>query len=156
MKAISNIIACASIILGSCTAYEEVSLNSFREYNIAKSDWGNIQYVLKGHELLYTDIDSRNNVNLLDQDKSTIKESYSYLIQDNIRIPKGCSGICVDHSMNSLIIDFGKGIIVPFVLSEDQNRAQSELFIDGRVYSLGFSNQPPGLYFNRRELPPQK
>jgi hypothetical protein len=138
--------------MGSCSSYKEVSLNSFKEYKIDKSDWGNIQYVLRGHKLLYTDIDSRNNVYLLDTDQSTIKESYSYLIQDNIVIPKGSSGICVGHSKNNLIIDFGKGIIVPFVVSDDQNRANSELIIDERTYSLVISNRSPGLYFYTRDL----
>jgi hypothetical protein len=152
MKAISSVIACISIIMGSCSTYKEVSLNSFKEYNIAESDWGNIQYVLKGHKLLYTDIDSRNNVYLLETDKSTIKDSYSYLIQDNIMIPKGSSGVCVGHSKNSLIIDFGKGIIVQFVVSDVQNRANSELVIDERAYSLEISERTPSLYFNTRDL----
>ena len=152
MKIICSVITSLSIILGSCSSYTKVSLDSFKEYNIAKSDLGEIQYVLKGQKLLYSDIDSRNNVNLLEADKSTIKESYSYLIQDNIMIPKGSSGLCVGHSKNNLTIDFGKGIIVPFVVSKDQNRARSELIIDERVYSLVLSTRPPSLHFNTREL----
>ena len=152
MKAICSVVACLAIIIGSCSPYKEVSLNSFKEYNIGESEWGNIQYVLKGHKLLYTDINSRNNVYLLESDKSTVKESYSYLVQDNIMIPKGSSGVYVGHSNNNFKIDFGKGIIVQFVVSDDQNRANSELIVDQRAYSLESSNRIPGLYFNTREL----
>lgn len=151
MKAISSVIACLSIIMESCSTYTEVSLNSFKEFNIAESDWENIHYVLKGHKLLYTDIDSRNNVSLIDTDKSTPPESYSYLIQDNIMIPKGSSGICVAHSKNSLIIDFGKGIMVLFDISDDQNRANRELVMDERAYCLEISDRTPSLYFNTRD-----
>lgn len=152
MKTICSLLICMSIILGSCSAYQTVTLNSFEEYNIPEDERENIHYILKGNKLQYINIESRNNVFLLEPDKTKISESYSYLIQDNIVIPNGSSGVCVGHSNNNLIIDFGKGIIVPLILSKDQNRAQNEISIDEREYSLQLSNRTPGLYFNTREI----
>jgi hypothetical protein len=152
MKTIYGLLACLPLILGSCSTYKKVSLNNFEEYSVSKNDVEDLQYVLKSNKLHYLATDSRNYVNLYEGDKSTPKESYSFLIQDNIVIPTGSRGVCVNPSNDNFAIDFGKGIIVPFKVYNDYNRANSEIVVNERTYSFQVSNQNPSLYFNIREL----
>ena len=152
MKAIYGLLACLTIVLGSCSTYKKVSLNNFKEYKISHDERVNLQYVLRTRKLHYSDIDSRNNMNFYETDKSTLKESYSFLIQDNIVIPTGSSGVCVNPSDDNFTINFGKGIIVPFKVYNDYNKANSEIVVNERGYSFQVSNRNPSLYFNTREL----
>ena len=91
-------------------------------------------------------------MNLYEGDRSTPKESYSYLIQDNIIIPTGSKGVCVNPSVDSFAIDFGKGVIVHFRIYEGYNRANREISVNPRRCIIQENNKNSGLCFNIREL----
>ena len=91
-------------------------------------------------------------MNLYEGDRSTPKENYSYLVQDNIIIPTGSKGVCVNPSVDSFAIDFGKGVIVHFRIYEGYNRANREIALNHRRYIIQENNKNPCLYFNIREL----
>jgi len=152
MKSIYGLLACLPLMLGSCSTYKEVSLNNFKEYSVSGNDLEELQYVLKYNKLHYQATDSRNYMNLYEGDNSTPKESYSFLVQDNIIIPNGSKGVCVNPSVDNFAIDFGKGVIVHFRIYDGYNTANREIAVNRRRYVIQENNKSACLYFNIREL----
>jgi hypothetical protein len=156
IKSTLYVLACLPFILVSCSAYQKVSLLNFKEYNVSYNERGDLHYVLKKHSLHYSDTDSRNNNYYYETDQSTMYRSYSFLIEDNIVIPKGAPGVCVNFSEDNFIIDFGKGVLIPFKIHDGYNSAKSEIEVDGRKYNVEVSNRKGHLYFNTSGLKTSK
>lgn len=152
MKSTFCLFAFLPFILVSCSAYKKVSLTNFEEYQVPKNKRGDLHYVLKTHKLLYSDIDRRYNIHNYMVNESTPYESHSVNIEDNIVIPTGAFGVCVHTHDDHFIIDFGKGVLVPFILLNDDNRAKGKIVVDERTYSLVVSNRKSRLFFDARDL----
>jgi hypothetical protein len=146
------LIMCLPFIMVSCSFYKKASLSSFEEYQISESQISDLEFVLKKQKLHYLHTDRRIQVNNYQANESTPSESYNVHFQDNILIPKGATGVCIRTDMRYLIIDFGEGIRVPFVLSEEGNYAKKRAEIYQQNYSLSESNRPASLYFDTRAL----
>lgn len=134
MKSTFCLLAFLPFILLSCSGYQKVSLLSFEEYKLTSVERENLQYVLKTHKLHYSDIDKKYN----------------------IVIPTGANGVCVNSYDDILIIDFGKGVLVPFKVYTDDNKAKSKIEVDEREYSLEPSILNVHLYFDTRGLQTSK
>ncbi len=156
MKSTFCLLVCLPFLLASCTAYQKVSLINFKEYDVPYDEWGNLHYVLRKDRLHYSDTESRNDINYYDTDRSTLYNSHSFLIEDNVIIPTGAHGVCVNAYDDNFIIDFGDGVLVPFIVNKGNNRAESTIEVDGREYNIVVSNRTPCLYFYTRELEPAK
>jgi hypothetical protein len=130
------LIMCLPFIMVSCSFYKKASLSSFEEYQISESQISDLEFVLKKQKLHYLHT----------------YESYNVHFQDNILIPKGATGVCTHTDMRYLIIDFGEGVRVPFVLSEEGNHAKKRAEIYQQNYSLSENHRPASLYFNTRTL----
>ena len=152
MKSTYYLFAFLPFVLVSCSAYKKVSLANFEEYKVTSNKRGDLYYVLKTHKLLYSDIDSRYNIHHYEVDESTPYESHSFNIEDNIVIPTGAIGVCVHSNDDHIIIDFGKGVLVPFIVSNDDNRAKGKIVVAERTYSLVVSNQKSRLFFDTTDL----
>lgn len=152
MKSAFCLMACLPFILVSCSSYQKVSLSNFEEYKVSVNERGDLHYVLKTSKLQYSDTDRRYEVNNYGTDKSSPFESHQIQIQDNIVIPTGAHGACVGSKDDQLIIDFGKGVLIPFIVLNDHNRATGKIKIDERLYSLEVSNRNACLYFDTRKL----
>lgn len=107
---------------------------------------------MKTHKLLYSDIDRRYNIHNYKGNESTPYESHSVNIEDNIVIPTGASGVCVHTHDDHFIIDFGKGVLVSFIVLDDDNRAKGKIIVDERTYSLVTSHRKARLFFDTRDL----
>ena len=142
---------CLPFILVSCSFYKKASLSNFEDYQISESQISDLEFVLKKQKLHYLHTDRQIQVNNHQTDKSTPLESYNVHFQDNILIPKGATGVCIHTDMPYLLIDFGEGVRVPFVLSEEGNYAKKRAEIYQQNYSLSESNRPASLYFNLKD-----
>ncbi len=138
------------LILGSCSAYQKVSLLTFNEYKVSYDERENLQYVLKTHNLHYSDADRRVHSNYYEPGKTTIYKSHSVHIEDNIVIPTGACGGCVNINSEHFVIDFGEGVLVPFKLYNEYATPKSEIVVDERRYRLKVSNRNSCLYFDTR------
>ena len=144
---------CLPFILVSCSTYKKASLGNFEEYQISESQLSGLEFVLKKQKLHYSHTNRQLQLNNYQTDESTPHESYNVHFQDNILIPKGAPGVCVHTNMPYLIIDFGEGVRVPFVLSEKGNHAKKSAEIYQENYSLSANHRPAYLYFKPKELP---
>jgi len=107
---------------------------------------------LKTHKLLYSDIDEKHNIHHYEVNETKPFESHSVILEDNISIPTGAKGLCIHSQNDHFIIDFGKGVLVPFYIMNDNNKAKGKTVIDGRTYSLVDSNRKASLFFDTRSL----
>jgi hypothetical protein len=138
--------------LVSCSFYKKASLSNFEEYHISEAQMSDLEFVLKKQKLHYLHTARQIQVNNYQTDESTPSESYNVHFQDNILILKGATGVYTHTDMRYLIIDFGEGVRVPFVLSEKGNHAKKRAEIYQQNYSLSESNRPASLYFDTRAL----
>ncbi len=152
MKSLIFVIAFVAPILVSCSTYKEVSLMNFKEYEITSNDRLDQHYVLKTHKLHYSDINRIVHNHYYEVDESTPYVSHSESIEDNIVIPTGASGVCVHTQDDHFIIDFGKGVEVPFIVLQDDNRAKKRIEVDERTYRLLKSKRQARLFFDTRNL----
>ena len=152
MKPTFRLLALLPFILASCSPYQKVSLTNFKEYNVSYHERENLQYVLKAHELHYSDADNKYINNYYETDRSTIYKSHSFLMNDNIVIPTGADGVCVNADEDNFVIDFGDGVLVPFNVYNSFNSAKSEIEVDERGYRIERSNRNASLYFDTRGL----
>ena len=148
MKATVLLLACLPYILTSCSAYKKVSIINFKDCAVSFDKREDLQYILRIKKLHYSDTDVEYKIYDFGPDKSTILDSHSFQIEDNIYIPRGASGVCVNSNDNNFIIDFGDGILVPFTVYDANNRAKSTIEVNGRAYSLEDNNRKACLYFN--------
>ncbi len=146
------LIMCLSFIMASCSTYKKASLSNFEEYQISESHISDLEFVLKKQKLHYSHTDRREQVNNYQAGESTPYESYNVHFQDNILIPQGATGVCIHTDMRYLLIDFGEGVRVPFVLSEEGNHAKKRIEIYQQNYGLSENHRPASLYFNTRAL----
>lgn len=152
MKSVIYLFTCFPIILGSCSAYQRVALDNFKEYNISFEERGNLQYVLKKHKLHFSVTDATFNSNYFGPDKTVIYKDQEIQMNDNIIIPMGANGVCVNTNDDNFIIDFGEGVLVTFIVYGDDNGTKSEIEVEERRYSLEQGSQRACLYFETREL----
>jgi hypothetical protein len=136
----------------SCSSYQKVSLTNFEAYELNSNDREDLSYILKTHKLHYSDIDRKDNTNFYAGDESTPYYSRSAIFEENIVIPKGATGHCIHSQDDHFIIDFGEGVLVPFSLLNDDNKAKGKIVIEGRTYSLVESNRKGSLHFDTRNL----
>lgn len=141
---------CLSFILVSCSPYKIVSLSNLVEYQISETQIVDMEFVLKKQKLHYLHTDRRYQVNNYVANEPTPFDSYKANIQNNILIPKGATGVCNNPKMQNFIIDFGEGVRVPFVLSEEGNHAKRRVEINQLVYSLSENPRAAYLYFKSR------
>ncbi len=137
-------------IASSCSTYREVSYSNFGKYNVTPNERVKLHYILKKHDLLYTDNDRRVRINNFAAGNTRLHDSRNLLIQDNVLIPKGAAGVCISSSKDVLVLDFGEGVLVPFKLGLEENRASGIIEVDNREYRLQPAKRNPSLYFNRR------
>jgi len=152
MKSPFCLIILLPLVVISCSSYQKVSLTNFEAYELNSSDKEDLSYILKTHKLHYSDIDRKDNTNFYAGDESTPYESRSVIFEDNIVIPAGASGVCIHSQDDNFIINFGEGVLVPFRLLNDDNKAKGKIVIEGRTYSLVNSNRKATLYFDTRSL----
>lgn len=141
---------CLPFILLSCSTYKKVSLSNLEEYQISEKQLSELEFVLKKQKLHYLFTDRQYQVNNYMANEPTPFDSYKANLQDNIVIPKGAAGACVNPEMRYFIIDFGMGVQVPFILSEEGNHAKKRIEINQQVYSLSENHRPACLYFKFR------
>ena len=156
MKLSFWILACLSLILVSCSSYQKVSITNFKKYKVSYSERQDLHYILKTHKLHYSDIQRRYIINNYEINESAPYESHKAHIKDNIVIPTGANGVCVQSNDDHLTIDFGKGVLVPFIVYNDNNRAKANIVVDEKMYSLVVSNRNARLCFDTRELKKSK
>ncbi len=147
---------CLPFIMVSCSFYKKASLSNFEEYQISESQISDLEFVLKKQKLHYLHTDRREQVNNYQAGESTPFESYNVHFQDNILIPKGATGVCIHTDIPYLLIDFGEGVRVPFVLSEEGNHAKKRVEIYQQNYGLSENHRPALLFFIPKELPKSK
>lgn len=152
MKSPTFVYVLLAFLLLSCSTYEKVSLANFEEYMINSNEMENLQYVLKTHKLHYSVVDRVNKTNFYSVDESTPYYSSSAIIEENIVIPNGATGLYRYSRDNQFIIDFGEGILVPFHVRSADNRASDKIEVDGRIYKLVNNNRKATLYFDSRGL----
>jgi len=150
MRPILNVVVCLPLLVSSCSAYEKVSLSNFQKLGVSNEARESLPYVLKANQLHYTDAEGRINNNFYGPDNSDILSSSSALIEENIIVPKGARGVCVDSRDGSLTIDFGSGILVPFIIYDSYNRAIGELVVNERNYGINAGKRHATLYFDAR------
>ncbi len=136
----------------SCSPYQKVSLANFEAYEINSNAREDLSYILKTHKLHYSDIDRKDNTNFYNVDESTPYYSSSAIFEENIVIPSGAAGHCIHSQGDHFIIDFGEGVLVPFGILKNDNRAKSKIEVDGRLYKLVDSNRVASLFFDTRNL----
>ena len=152
MKSPTIIFAFLPFLLLSCSTYEKVSIANFEELMISSDEMENLQYVLKTHKLHYSVVDRVDKTNFYAVDESTPYYSRGVIFEENIVIPTGATGPCIHSQDNQFIIDFGEGILVPFHVSNDDNRAFDKIEVDGRIYKLVSNNRKATLFFDTRDL----
>jgi len=152
MKLSFWILACLSLILVSCSSYQKVSITNFKKFKVSYNERQDLHYVLKTHKLHYSDTQKRYIINNYEVNESSPYESHNVHIKDNIVIPTGTNGLCVQSNDDHLTIDFGKGVLVPFIVYDDDNRVKANIVVDERMYSLVVSNRNARLCFDTREL----
>jgi hypothetical protein len=124
------------------------SLSSFQEYEISSTEMRNLSFVLKKQNLHYVDLDRRYMINDYVAMDSEPYQSHEMHIIDHIVIPAGAKGVCTREDSRHIVIDFGEGIQVPFILSDENNRPKDELIVGERVYKLSKGHQKARLYFD--------
>jgi hypothetical protein len=144
--------SCLLLIAASCSTYKELSFSTLGKYNVTLNERLKLHYVLKKHDLLYTDNDRRVRINNFGSGSTLLHDSRNLLIQDNVLIPKGAAGVCISSSEDVLVLDFGEGVLVPFKLGLEENRASGIIEVDNREYRLQPAKRNPSLYFNRRRV----
>ena len=152
MKSPAYLFVILPFLLLSCSTYKIVSLTNFEEYEINSNEKEDLHYVLKTHKLLYSDIEEKHNIHHYEVNETKPFESHSVILEDNISIPTGASGLCINSQNDHFIIDFGKGVLVPFYIMNDNNKAKGKIVIDGRTYNLIDSNRKASLFFDTRSL----
>lgn len=150
MKSPSYLLTILPFVLLSCSVYQKVSLENFEEYDISNNNSKDLIYILKSHKLHYLDIDRKENTNFYAVDESIPYYSRSAIYEENIVIPSGATGQCIHAQDDHFIIDFGEGVLVPFSLLNDDNKAKGKILINGRTYSLVESNRKASLFFHTR------
>jgi hypothetical protein len=148
MKSLYCIFLILPFVLAACSAYDKASLSNFEEYEINSLNSENLVFVLKSHELHYTDIDRIDKNNFFSTGESTPYYSDSVIYETNIIIPRGAKGQCIHFTEEHIIIDFGEGVRLPFYITQEDNRAYEEIEIDGRIYRLIAGNQKARLFFD--------
>lgn len=144
------------IILVSCSPYRKVSLSNFREYKVSPAEMKNLSYVLKKQRLHYSDTDRRYIINNYNLTETEAYESHNIRIDDNIVIPVGAQGVCIHQDSKHFVVDFGKGVQVPFIVQEENNRPKDKFVIGKRVYGLDPVHQKARLYFKPAYLKSKK
>ena len=125
-------------------------MSNLEEYQISETQLSELEFVLKKQKLHYLHTDRQYLLNNYLATESTPFDSYKVNLQDNIVIPKGAAGACINPKMRYFTIDFGEGVLVPFILSEDGNHAKKRIEINQQVYSLSENHRPACLYFNSK------
>jgi hypothetical protein len=131
-----------------------VSLSSFQEYGISSNEMRNLSFILKKQKLHYVDLDKRYMINDYVAMDSEPYQSHEMHIMDHIVIPAGAKGVCTHVDSRHIVIDFGEGIQLPFILSDEENKPKDELLVGKRVYSLSTGHQKARLYFDPGSLRP--
>jgi hypothetical protein len=152
MTSISRLILFLPLIFASCSSYQKVTLTNFKKYEISFNERKDLQYVLKKHKLHYSEPDRKFIINNHNANESEAYESHNIQIDDHIVIPKGALGVCINSNDDYFVIDFGKGIFVPFIISNENNRARAKIVAGERAYDLEASRRNAMLYFNHRAL----
>jgi len=150
MKSPTYLFAFLPFLLLSCSTYKKVSLANFEEYKLTSEGKRDLHYVLKTQKLHYSNIDRKENNNFYANGESVPYYSSSAIYEENIVIPNGAKGVCVHSRNDHFIIDFGEGVLVPFRIMNDDNRASGKIEVNGRTYSLVESNRKASLFFNTR------
>jgi len=146
------LIAFLLFMLPSCSTYKEVSQSNFEKYNVTFNERENLHYVLKKHKLLYRNNERRVRINNFGPDNTTIHDTLTLLIQNNIVIPAGATGICIRSSEDEIVLDFGKRIAIPFKVGYDESRASDIIIIEGREFRIESAKRNPTLYFDSKTL----
>lgn len=145
-------VICFVAILASCSTYTKVSLKHLEECQISESELQKLEFVLKKQKLHYLHTDKKIITHNYMDNNPVPYDKYETHIQSNVLIPKGAPGICVIPDLPYMVIDFGKGVQVPFVLSEEGNHALRTIEIDRQIFSLSENDNRACLYFNSKDL----
>ena len=143
-----HLVFVSMLILVSCSPYQKVSLSNFRNYEVSSTELRNISFILKKQKLHYSITDRRYTINNYNVTDAEAYESHHIHVIDNIVIPVGAQGVCIRKDNKHFVVDFGEGVQVPFIVTDDNNRPNDKLVIGKRVYSLDPGHQKSKLYFN--------
>ncbi|MEN8202298.1 MAG: hypothetical protein ABFS28_06860 [Bacteroidota bacterium] len=108
--------------------------------------------MLKKKKLHYSGKEGQNNYNTYDKNDGSLVNSRSAIIENNIIIPKGARGRCVETSGDQLFIDFGEGIVVPFRVYGNDNSPENMIEVDQRTYDIVINHRTASLYFDVNNL----
>lgn len=139
-------------LLSSCSTYQKVSRENYESAGISDREKEGLVYILKKRNLHYTNDDKRYVINNFNGDEDTPYESRRMNVEDHVIIPKGAPGVCVNYQGDKLYIDFGKGLVIPFSLSSEENRPGTKVLLNGLEYSL-VEKKRNALLFFEREMP---
>ena len=92
------------------------------------------EYVLKKGKLHYESTEGKVDVRDHFGRSRTRVDSHTMYFMDHIVIPAGASGRCIRNDRDVLVIDFGKGVVLPFLLDEKDNLPSSTFTIGQRKY----------------------
>jgi hypothetical protein len=148
MKTVSGICICMLCLLASCYPYKKVSSNNFRDYDIPKNELEHLHYVLKKKDLHYVNEAEQNNYNIYNRQDGSLTDSQRVLIKNNLVIPKGATGKCVHVTDDQLLIDFGEGVVIPFILHANNNSPATKIRVDQRSFGIKVLHRSSSLYID--------
>lgn len=147
MKIFPGITGCMLLILASCSPYQKVCSSNFDTYSQGDMEVKTLNYVLKKRDLHYASEVALNNYKRYNSRDGLLTDSRSAMVEDNLVIPKGARGTCLYASNDSLLIDFGEGIVIPFRIHSQDNSPALQIVVDQKNYKLLVKNRTASLYF---------
>lgn len=148
MKSVHGITFSLLLFLSSCYPYKKVSTDNFRVYGIPKGELEYLHFIIKEKDLHYVAEASRNNYNIYNRQDASLTDSYSTLTENNLLIPKGASGKCVDASEDQIQIDFGEGVVILFRIHGQDNSPANQISVDQQSFDIVVHKRTASLYFD--------
>lgn len=148
MKIFPVITGCMLLILVSCSSYQKVCSSNFDSYGQGDMEAETHNYVLKKRDLHYTSKVALNNYQRYNSRDGFLTDSRSAIVEDNLVIPKGARGTCLYASNDSLFIDFGEGVVIPFRIYSHDNSPANQILLDQQSFDIVVGNRTATLYFD--------
>lgn len=148
MKIFPVITGCMLLILVSCSSYQKVCSSNFDSYGQGDMEAETHNYVLKKRDLHYTSKVALNNYQRYNSRDGFLTDSRSAIVEDNLVIPKGARGTCLYASNDSLFIDFGEGVVIPFRIHSHDNSPANQISVDQQSFDIVVVNRTATLYFD--------
>ena len=147
MKTPVHIVVLLVVMGTSCSTYRKVSLSNLNKQDISLNEMVSLDYRLKKGKLHYVAVEKTLEIRDHDVESPALYDSHIMHVMDNIVVPAGAPGRCLRAEGNQLVIDFGEGVVVPFLIYGKDNRASALMFVGQKKYNS--LREPPRsrLYF---------